>query len=100
MDINAATFLWHIKPLGRLSFYSTRIGPRLLYVLCDTPQNAGRVKQDEVAHLPISVSRRLRSYCIFLGNLFGLNLRPPSVYISYQEVHLQVLGKLLHVVVL
>ena len=77
-----------------------RWSPRLLCVLCDTPQNAGRVKQGEVAHLPISVFGRTYFYCVFLGNLLGLNLCRPRVHVFHQQVHLQVLGKLLHVVVL
>jgi hypothetical protein len=43
--------------------------PRLLNVLCDAPQNAGRFKQYEVAHLPLSVSGWLCSYTGGSGSL-------------------------------
>ena len=62
----------------------TQVRYRLLDVLCDAPQNTGWVKQYEAAHLPIPVSGWLCSYCISLGNLFGLNLRPPGVHVFHE----------------
>jgi len=61
---------------------------------------SGRIKKCEIPHFPLPVFGRFCSHGIFFGNPVSLKLRPPSVYVFHQQVHLKVFRKFLNVEVL
>ncbi len=85
---------------GRCALGPARSPLRLRDILSDAPKHPAGVDQGEIAHFPITITRVAYGNPILLGNLSRLNPGPPGVHILHQQVHLQVLGKFLDVIVL
>ena len=84
---------------GNRSGHRHRSG-RILDLLGDAPTNSRGIDDREIAQSPRPVFGRLRDDAVLHGDVILLDLLPPGVDVLYEKVHLQVVGKLLHVMLL